>query len=373
MIRRNHLPFTSQTTMENVPVGPRELTKEELDAKLASLDNIPLFMKSLPEEESENPMIAALQDLAYEGTPDEVATNFKEQGNEYFKGKRYREAAGFYKQGIDVKPTDAKILIALLNNMAACNLELQNYGSVLKDCSAVLKMDEKSSKAYYRSGQALMSLDRVDEALDCCDRCLAFDPENQGIKALRDRVLKRKEAKEKKERETQERLRKEKEAKAAMQAAFRARNLIDIPKPDGSSNPYQPRFDSEDPSMMVLPVFFLYPQYATSDVIPEFYEDTTFEAHLEQIFPPKGSPSPWDLNGEYTYKNLVIYAMTHRKRLLKVGKKMTLQDIFKAAKGKPGEARDGLEVKDGCITFVVLPKGGEEAKWVEEFKKTREG
>ncbi|KAJ3519505.1 hypothetical protein NMY22_g13162 [Coprinellus aureogranulatus] len=157
-----------------------------------------------------------------------------------------------------------------------------------------------------------------------------------------------------------------------MQVAFRARNLIEIPRPDGSSNPYQPHFDSEDPSLLVLPVFFLYPQYAISDIIQEFYEDTSFEAHLERMFPPKGASPPWDEKGEYTYKNLVIYAMTHRKRLFKVGKKNTLRDIFKAAGGKPDGPKDGLEVKDGCITFAVLPKGEEESKWVEEFKKTRE-
>lgn len=352
--------------------GPRELTQAEIDEKLASFDNIPLFMKSLPEDDAENPVIAALQDLAYEGTPDEIATNFKEQGNEYFKGKRFREAVGFYTQGIDAKPTDDKILIALLSNRAACNLELQNYGSVLRDCSVVLQKDGKASKAFYRSGQALLALDRVEEALDCCDRCLAFDPNNQGIPVLREKIVKRKEAIEKKERETQERLRKEREAKAAMRKAFRERNLIDIAKPDGSANPYQPKFDTEDPSILVLPVFFLYPQYAISDVIQDFYEDTTFEAHLERMFPPQGAAPPWDEKGEYTYKNLVIYAMTHRKRLFKVGKKMSLQDVYKFAREKPGDARDGLEVKDGCITFVVLPKGGEEAKWIDEFKKTRE-
>lgn len=50
--------------------GPRELSQEEIESKLKAFDEIPLFMKSLPEDESENPMIAALQDLVYEGTPD---------------------------------------------------------------------------------------------------------------------------------------------------------------------------------------------------------------------------------------------------------------------------------------------------------------
>jgi tetratricopeptide (TPR) repeat protein len=55
----------------------------------------------------------------------EIAQTFKEQGNEYFKGKRYREALGFYTQGIDAKPDDAQLKDALLLNRATCNLELR--------------------------------------------------------------------------------------------------------------------------------------------------------------------------------------------------------------------------------------------------------
>jgi hypothetical protein len=58
---------------------------------------------------------------------EEIAQNFKEQGNDYFKGKRYREALNFYTQGVDAKPTDPVIQEALLCNRAACNLELSKH------------------------------------------------------------------------------------------------------------------------------------------------------------------------------------------------------------------------------------------------------
>lgn len=60
---------------------------------------------------------------AHEDTT-EKAKSFKENGNDYFKGKRYREALGFYTQGLDANPTDPAVLEALLLNRAACNLEL---------------------------------------------------------------------------------------------------------------------------------------------------------------------------------------------------------------------------------------------------------
>jgi len=91
------------------------------------------------------------------------------------------------------------------------------------------------------------------------------------------------------------------------------------------------------------------------------------------MFPPQAPAPDWDEKGEYVDGQLVVYAITRRKRLLKVGKKMTLVDVCKASKGKEGESRDGLEVKDGCLTFVVLPKGDVEQKWVDDFKRARDG
>lgn len=68
-----------------------------------------------------------------------------------------------------------------------------------------------------------MSLGRIDEALDCCKRCLAYDTDNSGIKILQERALAAKKEIDHKERERQERLRKEEEAKTKMQIAFRVR------------------------------------------------------------------------------------------------------------------------------------------------------
>jgi hypothetical protein len=67
---------------------------------------------------------------------EEIAQNFKDQGNDYFKGKRYREALNFYTQGVGAKPTDLVIQEALLCNRAACNLELSTH--VLQFCSDIM-------------------------------------------------------------------------------------------------------------------------------------------------------------------------------------------------------------------------------------------
>ncbi|KAH7868991.1 40S ribosomal protein S7 [Lentinula edodes] len=344
--------------------GPQPLTSDDLQAKLDSFDSIPLFMRSLPDDHPvENSTLAALQSLAHEGTPDEIAENFKEQGNDYFKGKRYRDAIGFYTQGIDAKPDNSSLLEALLCNRAACNLALKNYGSVLRDCSKALSLNPKSLKAYYRSAMALVALDRLEEAIDCCTRCLEFDKDNKGVLGVLEHAAKSKATKDKVDLERKEKLRQELLAKAKLDNAFKERNIFVLPKADGSQNPYVPRFDPEDFSgnTLIFPVFFLYPQYATSDVIPGYVEDTPFFTHLEIMF----NPAPeWDTKRQYKAENLVVYAITRRKRLLKVGKKMSLRNVFNASKGKEGDPPDGLELKDNCLTFVVLPKGEVDIKWV---------
>ncbi|OAX39042.1 40S ribosomal protein S7 [Rhizopogon vinicolor AM-OR11-026] len=343
-----------------------QAAESSFEEKMAALESTPLFMKSLPSEESDDPVIQALQSLAFEGTPDEIAQNFKEQGNDYFKGKRYREALDFYTQGIDAKPSDPSLHEVLLCNRAACNLELKNYGSVLRDCSKALTLNDKSSKAYYRSAVALLALDRLAESLDCCDRCLTYNPENVGVRSVRDRASRAKAEKTLQESEKKERLYKEQREKRLLQMAFKERNLFAVYNPKGSTeNPYEPHFDPEDPERgtLIIPVFFLYPQYATSDVIAHFVEDTTFSTHIYQMFPPQAPPPIWDKSAQYTANNLIVYAMTRRKRLLKVGKKMTLRDVCNAAKGKEGEYDDGLELKDGCLTFVIVPKGEVEQNW----------
>lgn len=102
----------------------------------------------------------------------------------------------------------------------------ENYGMVLRDCSKALSINAKSSKALYRSATALLALDRLEEALDCCDRCLVLDPRNQAVLSLRSRAESAKNAKDRRLQETEERLRREKEEKQILRIALKVCNLL---------------------------------------------------------------------------------------------------------------------------------------------------
>ena len=47
--------------------GPEPIS---IDEKLKEMDNVPLFMRTLPEDGADNVAFNALQSLAHEGTPD---------------------------------------------------------------------------------------------------------------------------------------------------------------------------------------------------------------------------------------------------------------------------------------------------------------
>ena len=106
--------------------------------------------------------------------------------------------------------------------MGACSPDrrLENYGSVLRDCSKVLTTNPKSSKAYYRSGQALVQLGKLAEALDCCARCLAYNPTNEAVNTFAEKVKKMKREDDEKHRKQEEQKRKEDAAKLALKKAF---------------------------------------------------------------------------------------------------------------------------------------------------------
>lgn len=172
---------------------------------------------------------------------------------------------------------------------------------------------------------------------------------------------------------------KEKQERSIMKAALAERNIIKLSSASTASPagalPYPPpSFDPEDPGTMIFPVIFLYPQYATSDLVPTYHELTPFASHLSLMFPPRSSKPDWDVNGDYVDDGrLVVYAVTKRKRLLKVGKKMCLRDLCNAAKANGNDKdKDGLELKDGCLSVLVLVKGEVEKTWVDEFKRNRD-
>jgi hypothetical protein len=119
----------TNTTTPALPPGLAELNSVSRDEFLHQMERHPLFMHSLSSstDNTDNTELDALKALAYEGTPQEIALNFKTQGNEAFHEKRLRDALEFYSKGVNVNSDDVQVHTALLLNRAATNLELRMF------------------------------------------------------------------------------------------------------------------------------------------------------------------------------------------------------------------------------------------------------
>ncbi|KAI9018984.1 hypothetical protein DFJ74DRAFT_608140 [Hyaloraphidium curvatum] len=315
---------------------------------VAQLQNHPFFMNDLPGGLEENDMLEAMRELVYEGPPEEVAANFKNQGNEAFKrGKAgYRDALEFYTSGLAVKAGDPLLDAVLHANRAAVNLELKNYRAVLNDCAEAIKLDPSNVKAYYRAARACLALGRLKEALDAAERGLAIDAENAPLRAEKDKIEAKLREEKRKEDEKKARQRQEKMAELRLAQALRMRGLRmrGAPKVEDARVKLDP-----ETNRLFWPVFFLYPEHKESDFVKAFDEADTLDDQLETMFEEL---APWDSAGEYRADSVDVFvedADSDGKRLFRVPSAKTLGEILQSR---------GFVVKNGIPSFFVVPRTG---------------
>ncbi|CAI7047440.1 BEM_collapsed_G0003680.mRNA.1.CDS.1 [Saccharomyces cerevisiae] len=147
-----------------LPPQLSEFKDKTSDEILKEMNRMPFFMTKLDETDGaggENVELEALKALAYEGEPHEIAENFKKQGNELYKAKRFKDARELYSKGLAVECEDKSINESLYANRAACELELKNYRRCIEDCSKALTINPKNVKCYYRTSKAFFPIKQV--------------------------------------------------------------------------------------------------------------------------------------------------------------------------------------------------------------------
>jgi hypothetical protein len=273
--------------------------------------------------------------------------------------------------------------------------------AVLRDTSAIIALaatakKDPPSKALFRSAQALIALEKFAEAADAISRGKGLWSEgaNQRVwEGLEAQLA----AGERRAFERDESKRRKGITDAARKLAIATRGVVVVNTPEPPDNPHPLDFDpaalSPAPltpegaeawvaptaaTPLIYPVFLLYPQHNQSDLITHFHEDTSFDEQLAPIFPATPSStspewSPWDDKHEYYTNNLVVYVETAQRRLLKVGKEITLREVLAKGVKTTEKGRDGVVLRDGLLSFVVLVKGREEREWIENFKRVRDG
>ncbi|KAJ4164646.1 hypothetical protein LMH87_006309 [Akanthomyces muscarius] len=373
---------TPEATKPALPPAMAALSGKTTEEILADLNKSPLFMTEL----EENDDIAALQALDYEGSALENSADFKERGNECFKVRGYIDAREFYAKGVAVLAAEERkraagevtknpegvvdsadeiaaqraMLASLHSNRAACNLELDNYRAAWLDCTAALRLDPRSVKAYYRAARALLKVDRVGEADDMCTRGLAFDADNKALRAVAGDIAKRAQQLDARRQRDEERRATAQRRARLLKAALAARGIptrsTDKP-PEMEDARVQLVPDPDDPrSRLAFPALLLYPVHFETDFVKSFEETHSLEDHLDYIF-----PLPWDKDGVYRVPNVSCYVETKDGGLLKMGKKASLLKVLSTGK---------VEVVDQVVRIFVLPTDRAD-EWIVKFKEQK--
>ncbi|KRY46450.1 Tetratricopeptide repeat protein 4 [Trichinella britovi] len=136
---------------------------------MEEIESHPAFMKQLPADDK--PMseaMQALQALKYgsDQPPEELAMEYKIDGNEWFLKGKYDTAIKSYTEGIKLHCSDKNLNSILYANRGAAHFLLKNFRSCLKDCSRAKMLNPTHKKAIKRGVQCLISLGEFEAAFD---------------------------------------------------------------------------------------------------------------------------------------------------------------------------------------------------------------
>jgi DnaJ family protein C protein 7 len=89
----------------------------------------------------------------------------RENGNEAFRQKRFKEAAEFYTQAIDIDGSNRRMTAMFRGNRSASRLELKDLQGALMDCEFSIKNGNDGAKMYARRSRIYESMDKLDDAM----------------------------------------------------------------------------------------------------------------------------------------------------------------------------------------------------------------
>ncbi|CDK26603.1 unnamed protein product [Kuraishia capsulata CBS 1993] len=353
------------------PALPPQLSQyadKSTEEVLGELNRLPLFMNELDPangDEGANTQLEALKALAYEGEPHEVAGNFKNQGNDCFKAKRYQDAIDYYKRALDVGCEDPVLNSSLHANTAACNLALKNYRRCINDCKECLKYDSKNIKALYRSAQAYFLIQHLDEAEAVLSYGLSLEPDNPSLVSLQEQIT------TKRVRQRELALKKEKELKEkqlvaeTLQRALTLRGILMLNYAEPLEHMKETTIKLEDAhdveSQLIFSVLVLYPTTTEFDLVDQISELTTPKQIMEMVTnrDPEYYKDPQ--HQEFTTKKLEAYMETESGGVVKVGKNVDLSKVLMTPSPK-------IPMFDNYLKLYLVPKSAA-PDWLQKWDK----
>ena len=93
----------------------------------------------------------------------QAALKLKNQGNTAIEQKNFENAEKFYSEALHLNLGSRP----LWTNRAACRNIMKKYEEAISDCENALSIDPKCTRTIIQKGNALVGLDRFDEAKNC--------------------------------------------------------------------------------------------------------------------------------------------------------------------------------------------------------------
>ena len=91
------------------------------------------------------------------------AKALKNQGNQFFKERKYIEAEKCYSMALELHPGCRM----LWTNRAKCRNTMQKYGEAISDCDSALTIDPNCSESIIQKGNAYLNSENYDMARAC--------------------------------------------------------------------------------------------------------------------------------------------------------------------------------------------------------------
>ena len=113
-----------------------------------------------------------------------LALKFKNDGNNLFKQKRYKEALNAYTNGFKCRSSDNLVNVQLLTNRAAAHFHLEEYESSLKVCKLATKKKPDHFKACKRAAMCCYELKKFPECVEWAEKSLMLDISDQEMQEL---------------------------------------------------------------------------------------------------------------------------------------------------------------------------------------------
>eukprot|EP01105_Mastigella_eilhardi_P004370 TRINITY_DN157_c1_g2_i8.p1 TRINITY_DN157_c1_g2~~TRINITY_DN157_c1_g2_i8.p1 ORF type:complete len:632 (-),score=128.33 TRINITY_DN157_c1_g2_i8:44-1939(-) len=105
---------------------------------------------------------------------------FKQRGNEHFSHGRFTEAMELYTWAIAKDHKQA----VLYSNRALCAIRLKQFQYAREDAEEAIALDSKRTKYYALLAEALLGLEKFDEAEEACGAGLEVSPKDAALQLL---------------------------------------------------------------------------------------------------------------------------------------------------------------------------------------------